>query len=77
MDHESMKISEFLPYEKCIPLLEGVAKRVEAPLSVVLMAWERGGPWVSPDCFPPVGGDESITRFCAMARQRGWSVGSF
>ena len=41
------------------------------------MAWERGGPWVYPDCFPPVGGDESMTRFCAMARQRGWNVGSF
>ena len=77
MDDESMKIGEFLPYEKCIPLLEGVSRRVESPLTVVLMAWERGSPWVYPDCFPPVGGDESITRFCAMARQRGWNVGSF
>jgi hypothetical protein len=77
MDHESVKIKEFLPYDKCIPMLESIAKRVESPLSVVLMAWERGGPWVYPDCFPPVGGDESITNFCAMARQRGWNVGSF
>ena len=72
-----MKINEFLPYEKCVPMLERIARRVESPLAVVLMAWERGGPWVYPDCFPPAGGDESITRFCAMARQRGWHVGSF
>ena len=70
-------IEEFLPYEKCIPLLEEVARAVEAPLVAVLMSWERGGPWVYPDCFPPVGGDESLTRFAGMARERGWHVGSF
>ena len=70
-------IKEFLPYEKCIPLLEGVAQRIESPLVAVLMSWERGGPWVYPDCFPPVGGDESMAQFVSMARARGWHVGSF
>ena len=70
-------VEEFLPYEKCIPLLEKVADRVEAPLVAVIMSWERAAPWVYPDCFPPVGGDESVTRFAAMARERGWHVGSF
>ena len=70
-------IEEFLPYEKCVPLLQEVAQAVEAPLVAVLMSWERGGPWVYPDCFPPVGGDESLTRFAGMARERGWHVGSF
>jgi hypothetical protein len=70
-------IEEFLPYEKCLPLLQGIADRVEAPLTAVLMSWERGGPWVYPDCFPPVGGDESMASFIAQARQRGWHVGSF
>ena len=70
-------IEEFLPYEKSIPFLEKVAECVEAPLVPVIMSWERGGPWVYPDCFPPVGGDESVTRFAAMARQHGWHVGSF
>ncbi len=70
-------IEEFVPYEKCIPLLEGVAEKMDAPLVAVLMAWERGGPWVYPDCFPPVGGDQSMANFCRMARERGWRVGSF
>jgi hypothetical protein len=70
-------IEAFLPYEKCIPLLDAVATRVDAPLVAVLMSWERGGPWVYPDCFPPIGGDESMARFAAMARERGWHVGSF
>ncbi|HUU23909.1 MAG TPA: DUF6259 domain-containing protein [Phycisphaerae bacterium] len=70
-------VEEFLPYEKAIPLLEGIADRVRAPLVAVIMSWERAGPWVYPDCFPPVGGEASVARFAAMARQRGWHVGSF
>jgi hypothetical protein len=76
-DGPAPPLEEFLPYEKCIPLLQGIADAVEAPLVAVMMSWERGGPWVYPDCFPPVGGDESMTHFCRMARERGWQVGSF
>ena len=54
-----------------------VADGVESPLVAVLMSWERGGPWVYPDCFPPVGGDKSLTDFLPLARERGWHVGSF
>jgi len=43
----------------------------------VLMAWERPGPWIYPDCFPPVGGDAALHEFTEQARQRGWHVGTF
>ncbi len=72
-----LPVEEFLPYEKIIPLLDGIATKVESPLVAVIMGWERGGSWVYPDCFPPVGGDESVTNFARMARERGWHVGSF
>jgi hypothetical protein len=68
---------EFLPYEKCIPLLESVAEKVQAPLATVLMGWERPGSWIGPDSLPPVGGEESLRRFVALARERGWHVGTF
>jgi hypothetical protein len=70
-------VREFLPYEKTIPLLDKIAKRVEAPLATIIMSWEHAGPWIYPDCFPPIGGDQSVTRFAQMARKRGWHVGSF
>jgi len=70
-------IAEFLPYEKILPLLQGVADRVESPLVALIMGWECGGSWVYPDCFPPIGGDESVTRFAREARRRGWHIGSF
>jgi hypothetical protein len=68
---------EFLPYPKIVPLLEKISKRIEAPLVAVVMSWERPGPWVYPDCFPPVGGDESLHEFTELARARGWHVGSY
>lgn len=70
-------IQEFLPYEKCLPLLEGIARAVDSPLVAVIMAWERGGSWVYPDCFPPIGGEESVSSFARACRARGWRVGSF
>ncbi len=68
---------EFLPYAKLIPLLEKVSKRIDTPLVAVVMSWERPGPWIYPDCFPPVGGDESLREFTELARARGWHVGSY
>jgi hypothetical protein len=70
-------VKEFLPYEKILPLLDRLARRIGAPLVAVLMAWERGGPWVYPDCFPPVGGEASMKRFIREIRRRGWRAGSF
>ncbi len=70
-------VEEFLPYEKVLPLLDGIARKVEAPIAAVLMSWEHRGSWIYPDCFPPIGGEESIANFTHLARQRGWHVGSF
>ena len=68
---------EFLPYPKIIPLLEKVADKVDAPLVPVIMSWERPGPWVYPDCFPPAGGEKSLHQFTELARIRGWHIGTF
>lgn len=67
----------FLPYPKIIPLLDEIAHQIDAPLLPVIMAWERPGPWIYPDCFPPVGGDEALRAFTELARQRGWHIGTF
>ena len=68
---------EFLPYRKMIPMLDAIAERIEAPLVPVIMSWERPGPWIYPDCFPPTGGSESLHEFTELARERGWPIGSF
>jgi len=70
-------IEEFLPYEKCIPMLEKISEKVESPLAVILMGWEREGSWVQPESFPPVGGEGSMKRFIDSLREKGWHAGSF
>ncbi|MCL4506169.1 MAG: DUF6259 domain-containing protein [Chloroflexi bacterium] len=70
-------VSEFLPYEKCIPILEQVSAAVDAPLAVILMGWEHGGSWVYPDALPPIGGETSMHDFITSIRAHGWHAGSF
>jgi hypothetical protein len=67
---------QFLPYPKLLPLLQAVSDRIKAPVAPIIMAWERGGPWVYPDCFPPVGAD-SLPAFTSGARDKGWHVGTY
>ncbi len=68
---------EFLPYTKTIPLLEAVSQKIESPVVPVIMSWERAGPWVYPDCFPPAGGGEALREFTDTLRARDWHVGTF
>lgn len=68
---------EFTPFENAVPLLERVADRLGGSLVPVIMSWERPGPWVYPDCFPPAGGAESLRAFTGAARERGWHVGTY
>ncbi|MCL5998183.1 MAG: DUF6259 domain-containing protein [Chloroflexi bacterium] len=72
-----LPLTAFVPYEQCIPLLEKVAERVQAPLAVILMGWERGGSWVYPDALPPVGGEASMRNFIQSIRAHGWRAGTF
>jgi hypothetical protein len=69
--------AEFTPYESALPLLDRVAERVGGPLVPVIMGWERPGPWIYPDCFPPAGGAASLKAFTAAARERGWHIGTY
>ena len=69
--------SQFLPYTKIIPIAEQAAKRLNAPVLPVIMSWERPGPWIYPDCFPPAGGEDSLREFTLKARERGWHVGTY
>jgi hypothetical protein len=68
---------EFLPYRKIIPLIEPIAQRAGSGVVPVIMSWERPGPWIYPDCFPPAGGEESLREFTQLARQRDWHIGTF
>ena len=68
--------AQFLPYSKLVPLLEQISVRVDSPLLAVLMAWEKNGPWVYPEC-PSGGGDASVAVCRTVARWRERRTGSY
>jgi hypothetical protein len=41
------------------------------PLCPMLMSWEKHGAWITPDYFPPVGGDEVFRRLTGGMREAG------
>lgn len=70
-----MTHQEFTPYENALPFLDQLARDTGGPVQPVIMAWERPGPWVYPDSFPPTGGAQSLRRFTTAARDRGGGWG--
>ena len=73
-----MPCPEFVPFDRCLPpLLDRIARLVDAPLAVILMGWEHTGGWVYPDSLPWAGGEASVRAFVDWAHGRGWHTGTF
>jgi len=64
--------------KKIVNRLSYVVEQAEAwreilggPVTFMLMAWEKRGPWVTPDYFPPFGGAEAFKRVTGELHARG------
>jgi len=68
---------EYTPAANALPYLEKVAAGLEAPLMPLIFNWEKAGPWVQPDSFPPVGGDASMRELMAKSKEKGWHPGIY
>ncbi len=66
-----------IPYVKALEPLGRLEQRLGAPVLPVLMAWERPGPWIYPDCFPPAGGEGALRELAGLVRDNGGHLGSF
>lgn len=58
--------------------LSMVAQQAEAwraaiggPVTFMLMGWEKQGPWVTPDYFPPHGGNDAFRKATAQLHEKG------
>lgn len=64
---------EYTPATNALPYLDKLAAKLEeSPLMPIVFNWERGGPWVQPDAFPPLGGENDMKEFMAQAKEKGW-----
>lgn len=44
---------------------------LQAPATMMLMSWEKHGPWITPDYFPPFGGEEAFSAATSALRAKG------
>ncbi len=68
---------EYTPAANALPYLEKVAAALEAPLMPLIFNWEKAGPWVQPDSFPPLGGEASMQELMAKSKEKGWHPGIY
>ncbi|MCC6362593.1 MAG: hypothetical protein IT165_03665 [Bryobacterales bacterium] len=47
------------------------SNKLKTPVSPLLMACEKHGIWITPDYFPPVGGDDSFRRMTTQLAAEG------
>jgi len=72
-DGPSTVNADYTPATNALPFLEKLAAALESPLMPFVYNWERPGPWVQPDAFPPLGGDAPMREFMAKCKEKGWS----
>ncbi len=63
---------EYTPATNALPHLDKLAEGFDGPLMPIVFNWEKSGPWVQPEAFPPIGGDAAMREFMAKAKQKGW-----
>jgi hypothetical protein len=63
---------DYTPLTNALPYLDKLAVAIEGPLMPIIFNWERGGPWVQPEAFPPLGGEAAVKEFMAKAKAKGW-----
>lgn len=63
---------EYTPATNALPYLEKLAAALASPLMPFVYNWERPGPWVQPDAFPPLGGEAAMREFMTQSKEKGW-----
>jgi hypothetical protein len=78
IDSDSALINkDYYPLPKSISLLKKISKVIDSTLVPVIYQWEKSGPWVQPDCFPPIGGEKEFIDFFNDIRGFNWHGGVY
>jgi len=68
-DLEPKKFGNRLP--QALAQAESWRALLGVPATMMLMSWEKHGPWVTPDYFPPFGGEAAFAATTAELRAKG------
>lgn len=68
---------DYMPLPNSIPYLEQLSKKLDSPLLPIPACWEKQGPWVTPDSFPPYGGEDHVKEFFHKLAEHKWHGGMY
>ena len=52
-------------------VVKGWREGLDLPITTLLFSWEKHGPWITPDYFPPYGGEAPFKRMVEEVRREG------
>jgi hypothetical protein len=68
-DLESKKFGNRLP--QAVAQADAWCGLLGVPTTMMLMSWEKHGPWITPDYFPPFGGEKAFSDTTAALHAKG------
>ncbi len=68
---QSAQNKNALRYELIAEQAAEYKRLMHSPVVAMVMSWEKNGPWVTPDYFPAVGGDEPFQTLMTKLREQG------
>ncbi|MBQ6473368.1 MAG: hypothetical protein IJJ33_15385 [Victivallales bacterium] len=69
--------NQYFPYVNGLPYVEKMAERLQSRIMALLMRWDGHGPWLPPEVWPPLGGEEPMLAFARELHRQGHLLGLY
>ena len=69
--------NQYFPYMNGLPYVEKMAEALQSRIMALLMRWDKNGPWLPPEIWPPLGGEKAMLDFKEALHSQGHLLGLY